>query len=683
MRLPERVKTGVQPLALRNVYAEVGSAVESARMLSTAGDVLMGIHQINEEARQKRTQDQMRDASLLMQQRMLQFEEQYGGRDFLTPDEIPDSVQVKRTSKQVGEDGLTFEAPREQIPAYEVMPDMFRRFGTSMVEAAGDLIEDEDARTRWMQDMELRVGEQFVDRLARSREQQTKYVRNKIVESVEEALDARRYATASELAADMDDPDMARQLNIAISRRIADDRFNDLIVDENANPDTIIDAIQVLRDPDSDLPYNAQERLAKANALESNYKRVTAHEQAVAERNRQKLVSDTWLLIDDGNPQVDEAYVDQLFDAQHINGDTRTSMIRAILKGREQGIRKQAIQIDLDRVAAAGYGIDPKDTELRAAVGERFEQYVEQNGGDVWGAATRAMQEFKVVPDQIMSMFRSANRADAPNVANAARLLMEAQDYAPSSLADFKSGEISFLENVVANMRLGLDTQAAISAAQSYTQMTPQQKAALDRESKLIFEDNAAALSKMIGKHPAYDIPWSIFDPKPNAFMVEEFNALTKRFLPDVGFNTQVAQQKAFTKLSQKWQLTKINGDWELAKNMPQAPVEDVRSDIASQMQGRLKQFSEFHGRQFKYNDVKIYADPLTQIQINDGQKPTYAAYLIVDADNGVIEHLPRFTWDAQAAAERRRRKALEDATRRREVRRESVERLTSREIRI
>lgn len=669
MKLPTRVSTSVQPLAQISP-----GAVASSKM--AMGDAAFRVAGAVEQIRQTKINAELRDAGLYMANKMTEFEQQYGGLEYLEPGQIPGDVEYKRISKDVDAGGNLVESERTAVPAYEVLPDVYKSYAKTHAQAAADLISDERERNSWLQDSNLTVDEQYVGRLSNARQKQLDFIEKKTTNEVSRAVDNGNYMLARELTQGLQNSELSTSLNSEITKREFVDPLNDLILDPNATPEEIASTINILSDPEFSGPISDAERAAKVSALRSSYDRSIAAELERQERERQLLVSDTWLAIDDFSPQVDESYIDGLFDTKKIDGGTRTAMMRALNQARSSKIDEKLFDIDLDRIAAAGYGIDPKDKDMRAAVDRRFDQYVENGGGDVWGSAERVMKEFKVVPSRVIGMFRSANRAEAPELAKSVQLFMQAQDYAPKSLADFKEGEVDFIENVSANVRLGMDVPSAVEATNAYNSMTPQQKETLNRESKLMTENNGAALEDRISDHPAYDLPWNPFDAKPNSFMVNEYDALVKRFLPSVGYSVSVAQNKAFSALTKSWSLTDVNGDWQLMKNMPQAPASDIRTQLGTY---DLSELSKAHGKRFTKNNIKIHSDALTQMELNNGTQPSYAAYVVVDADNGVIEQLPRFKFDPAKAKEARKNKALEDAKARRTRQIEATEALVNR----
>lgn len=653
------------------------NAISKISLISQATSAAAGVAanyqaqqaQQQREAQQRKLESQNRQAGLQMSRAMVRFEEQFGGREEFSLDEIPESISVRRMEKITGEDGQVMEVPRETVPAYEVAPELYRRFAMNFAESAASGIDDEEGRKEFMVRAEQNINQSYVARLNSSRQEQERYIELQLGADISEATASKQFGVALELAGEISNPE-ARQSaiqNIKVAQE--NSYYNDLILEGSDDPNMIPQmqtAIEELRDTSIESSLTSAQRLAKAQSLEAAVSRASAAAIEEDDRAKQLAVSMAWTEIAAGNPTIDGAYVQSMFDDGLIDGPERTRMINTISKRDSEAQRQVATMIDLDRIAKAGYGIDPKDKDARAAVNTRFEEYVGETG-DIVGSARRAMQEFKVVPEPIMSMFRAANRADAPNLAQAAALFTDAQDYAPEALADFKEGDVTFIEKVAANMQLGMDISSAVETVRSYDALTPEQKTALRQNAAQLSSANADALSDMVGSQPSYDIPWSVFEPDVPAFMASEFDALVQKNLSVTGYNVEAAQRTAFNTLTRKWRMTDINGDYEIMKNAPNAPTEQLRQMISSNYRGMLTQYTEAYGRKYTPKDIKIKSDSLTEILIRQGKKPTYMAYIVTDPDTQTIEVLDRFEFDPKKAAAERRDQILVEAQESRE----------------
>lgn len=653
MKLPPRITVGVQQLGRQSPEA----IISAGRAVSGAISSLAAPF---EQYQSRKDESQEREARLAMSNSMVEFENKYGGRDFYSADEIPSDIEVRRTEKVAQADGTVLETARAQIPAYEVYPSLYRKFASSSNEAASSLIDNEKLRKQWSTENTIRANTGYSNRAVAANAKQEEFVQKQLASQIQNTIDGGDYNGAKILAEDIADENL-RATTIKVIDRTRELDYADSLLLGGAETDEDLVAIEAeinrLRDPESASTLSDVERAAKADALE---KASAEHEMSLVERRKREdaqIVSDMWMRIDSSDPRADSANIQQLFDDGLISGGEMTAMKRSIANNHRKALEKSAIEYDLDTIARSSYGVDPKNKNLRDAVNDRYDSYLEANGNDRNQAAIRIMQEFKVVPEALAGRFRSANRADANGLRESAELWIKAEDYAPQSLSDFNDNEVDVVRRTAANIRLGMTPADAVEQVRRYENMTPQQKAALKEQSKTIKENNTAALVAMANDQESYKLPygWVPFAkgvPDVPAFMSAEFDAKVNRYLPQVGYQLPVAQRMAFTDITKDWQRTDINGEWRLMKNAPQAPTEQIRSLVA-------EQYGQDSG-------ITILSDSLTQLQLDNGKPVTYQAFRVIDPDTQEIEILPRFKWDAAAAANARRDSILKEAERNR-----------------
>ncbi len=658
MKLPSYSTGQVQQFQRPNIQTIAQSAGAGFNAMADMANIA---GQAYDEYRQRKLDMETRDAALSMSKDMSMFKEKFAGRDYIGVDELPDNIKVNKTRRQVNPDGTVEEVLVDKVPAYEVMPQLVKHFQNVYADINAESISDPEIRQQWRDKAQQILDEDYIQELTRARQAQSKFIEDKTINEIEMAVSAGKFELARELSASFENPSLQTKANELIVKSEYLSGVDQLILSKDADINAIDDKLSELHDPESQIPLSTNERMAKINALEANKERALAAGVAERERQRQLIVSDTWLAIDAGRPDANEAFVDDLFSKGAIDGGTRTAMIRAIVGTREKLVDNQFNIAELHRISAAGYGIDPKNKELRKAVDADFEQKANESG-DPWGAAIQSMRQYKVLPTQIAGMFRSANRAESPELARALPLFMEAQDFAPESLKDFSDGDVDVLENVAANVRLGMDLPSAIATTQKWASLTPDEKRTLKDNARKAWDANNAKLDELVSDHPSYDKPWSVSSPEVSSVMRQEYDSLVERILPTVGFDMAVAQQKAFGRLTKSWTMTDINGDYKLMKNMPVAPTQDVRDEIKSSYSSYMGELAAKTGREFSESDVKIMSDSLTQIQLNRGEKPSYQAFVVLDADTQEIEMLPRFQWDANKVSKQRKEKLMKEA---------------------
>lgn len=680
MKIPSRVKIGVQSLGRESVGQRLQTGAAISRAASGVSSALFQMDAQNqreleiqaEELRREKLEAQKREAGLRMSNAMVQFEEQYGNKDAFTADEIPESVSTIRTEKMVGPNGTIEEVPRGDIPAYEVMPDIYKYYTAQSSEAAASLIEDEQERANWLAQVTETANAGYINRLRSSRAEQERFIEAELQAQINESVDRGQYGIAEELAQDISNPELRQETIGRVKLRRETDQYYELInsssVDSNSL-EQLEQAASNLRDPEFNSQLSDNQRYSMLNQMDAAINKGYAAEIARQNKQKSKIESDTWLLIDDNDPMVSEETVDSLFERDVITGSTRTSMIRAIRDNNDKAVNEQLTAADLDAIALAPHGIDPKSKDMRKAVNSRYEEYKTQTE-DISEAAGRIMREFKVVPDEVQSIFRANNRADARGLVQAATMYRDAMKYAPQSMADFSDNDVDTLARVAANMELGMPPADAVESVKMWESMTPQQRDALRNNNAALEQSNVEVLKDKISDSPIFQ-GGSFFGmtygvPEVPLTMEAEFGAAVQKYLPTVGYSIPVAQQMAFGEISKKWTRTEVNGQAEIMKNAPNGPIEDIRAQIKAQYKGQM-------GNR-KFSDIRISSNQLTALDLANGRNPRYRAYIITDPETQEIEFLDDFTWDPKAAAENRKAEIMEQARAARERRQKAKE---------
>ncbi|MBL4588297.1 hypothetical protein JKY79_03050 [Candidatus Babeliales bacterium] len=667
MKLPSGIRSGVQQLQGHDVQGALRTGQAFASVASQASAGLFNIHEQN---KQKSRESQLRQNDLEYSAAMADFDSEYAGKEFIPADRIPENITVRRTEKRVGLDGIETEEVRQDIPAYEVYADMYRDFATKTRNALSTQIDHDESRDKWLTNATIVGDAQYTKRAIASSAAQEDFINVQTDAQVKSAVDDRNYAVATHLAEDIPNENKRKEIKKAILEQQEVDGYDDLLMagaETNEDLEDAESAIANLRSDGYDGQLSVSERKGYANSLEAATKE---HEAAMISRDKREdaqIVSDTWRQIDTLGTNANEHTIQTLFDDDLISGGEMTNMLRTLDRNRQAAVDAQTTK----QYVLSGNPIDPRDKDSRDAVNALYEEALTQPDADPKTVAIDTMRQFKIVPDQIISVFRANNRADAPQMKQAADMLIYAQDYAPQSLADFKDNEIDVVSKVAANMRLGMSSPDAIAAVNSYAQLSPDQKATLSRKSKEIAGENTTALDDKIGDHPAYDIPWSVFEPDIPIFMDSEYTAMVKRHLPDVGFDMAVAQNMAFADVSKRWQLTDINGDHALMKFAPQGKTEVIRRQIS-------KQYKDLMPDGMAVKDVRIASDSLTAIQVSRGLEPTYQAFVSQD---GEAVPLPRFSWDAKQAKANEKARLVAEGKKSRVKRKEKVARIKAGEV--
>jgi hypothetical protein len=128
------------------------------------------------------------------------IERDLASRDFFTPDEIPDGLDVRTVETIVDKDGNLVEIPRQQIPSYEVAPELFRTRSRALVEAYGENITDGDVQSKWKASMLENMDRAYHQVEMNAIESQKNELRQLNTQNIADALDNRNYDVAFGLA---------------------------------------------------------------------------------------------------------------------------------------------------------------------------------------------------------------------------------------------------------------------------------------------------------------------------------------------------------------------------------------------------------------------------------------------------------------------------------------------------
>lgn len=381
-----------------------------------------------------------------------------------------------------------------------------------------------------------------------------------------------------------------------------------LLQDATSNQDVenLYAAESQLRDKDTPSALTDKERDSLADSLEKKANENKLSLYAKEEKAKGQIVSDVELAINANDPRVTESTIQKLYDDELINSSKMTSMKNSYRKNQEDYHKKLAIDASIQAKILGGGMIDPKNKEERDAVNRLFENDVKA-GADPWQAAIDTMKTYKIVPDRVGALMRGSNRADAPQLMQAAVLYNEASRNAPTSLKDINQGT-ELVRTVAANLSLGMSGPDATQTAIEWSQVDDTRKEAIKEVYKASAQTNAGALQDLVSDSAELDIPWSLFEAQTPLTMQIQFDGLVEQYITTTGGDIAAAQQKAFGDIRGQWSLTNINGDYSLMKNAPIGNVDSMKRSIK-------RDYGE---------GAVIRADALTEIQSNEGVNPSY-----------------------------------------------------------
>lgn len=454
-----------------------------------------------------------------------------------------------------------------------------------------------------------------------------------------------------------------------------------------------------LRDKDktSSLTNKERDRLADAAEKKADENKLSLY--AREEKVKGQLVSNVSLAIDAKDPRVTEDTIQQLYDDDIISSTKMTTMKKSYRTAQKQYRDDLAIDAAIQSSLSAGIAIDPNNKKQRDAVNRYYDDAVQQGlaSGDEsapWTEALNTMRSYHIVPEKVGGLMRGSNRADAPQLLNAAVLYNEAKRTAPTALKDINNGT-DLVRTVAANLSLGMSGSDAAQTAIEWSQMDQVKRDAIKQVYKQTVKAEPGALKDLVSSSAQFDIPWSWFNPEVPLTMQTQFDMLTEQYVPTTGGNVAAAQQKAFGDIKAQWFLTDINGDSELMKYAPQGN-EDImkrairsdygensiiRSDSLTEIQmnegvsasyhvtrsgetpeieTKSRKGSAAHGTEWRESFAKSAG--LTAEQLGIQSQTDAQEYLDALYESGNVVDLGRWTYDAEAEAEKENKKAIAEA---------------------
>lgn len=350
-------------------------------------------------------------------------------------------------------------------------------------------------------------------------------------------------------------------------------------------------------------------RLQKAEELESLAATSNLSQAAQQEREEGREVGNLELGVRDPNGNTTTTQVEDAFNDGLIDDSKRTQLLDGIRKRDEDKQTRAATAAAIEYAAKNNIPIDPGNKDVRAAIDSLYEKRVSE-GQSPEAAGLDIMRTYKIMPEGIKAIFRGANRSDAGGLVEAAKLYTAGVVTAPQSMKDVTPDSVAIVAAVSANMRLGMDDAEAVASVQAWEAMPDTRQEAVKTAVRLGTDDGRIKFKDMINDYEQYNVPWTTAEIEPTMTMDIEFSRLTEKYLSVTG-DMAAAQVMAFDKITSSWQLTNINGDYQYMKFAPQGDSEQIRQDLENT-----------YGP-----NVMIQSDPATELQMLDGQKPTYRVY--------------------------------------------------------
>jgi hypothetical protein len=639
MKLPGAVQTGVRGLA--HMPSNAAATLAKGQAVMQSANIIAGtLAKIDTE----RTNEEVRQLNMSLMQDQADFDLTYN-KDAYTADEIPEGIEVRLSNNEVV-DGQNVSVPREDIPAYEVKADIYRKQMMQKVNAGAERITNKFEREQWLEEKTALVELNTTKLIGQAESDQREYNAKKLSFDINSAVDEGRYDIALALTSDIKNAEarVSTRKEIKTTKELND--YDTLILTKD-DPDSwvqIEEDILKLRDPEQQSTLTNEQRVSEADKLERAL-HLGKQDYAIAQKEEvANAAADIKVDLDHGSINYNESDFKKQRDSGLLTNSQYIGYTKQLNDNKVKLQKSQKAKFEIQ----AGY-INPKNNDHMKAVDDEFTRLAQES--DPWTASQQVVQKYNVLPPAVNNAFNMANITGGENLTSAAVQYSVLNETNPIAMMNVKAPRV---QQVAAYMELGMNPAQALESLALNESLSPAQ---IETRKGMVtgrdnMDENTEALSSMFSD--AYGSWYNT--PDTPIFMAAEFSALTEANLSKSGFDIDVARRMAFNTVKGKYKPTEINGSKQVLPYMPQQPDELVRKQIKKQLG----------------DDVIIQSDQLTENQVMLGNEITYMAYK--DLGDGNIELLDRYEYDPQSIQntqakdqEAKQKKAIEDAIKERE----------------
>ncbi|CAL9956358.1 hypothetical protein VPHK227_0017 [Vibrio phage K227] len=275
----------------------------------------------------ERNDEQQNTAFSKANNSMHDFDRAHADREFYSGDEIPESIDVKRTEVSIDAEGNEVETIRQRIPAYEVQAQMRDAHMRGSIGAAAADISSPSRRAQFSKQMTERANAQNIKMLNQQAKAQNQQIRDKQSQEFKAALMDRDYESASYIANNFNGTDEQRtELSRQVRYFNESDSYNDVMSEENVKG--IDKSIGILEKDGYGGELNEVQRLATLNQLRSK-------KTQIAKKNQAKVAGSATML---------GVEIDRTIDAMEDGKDVPPSVISRLSKRAQAGIEAGLVQ---------------------------------------------------------------------------------------------------------------------------------------------------------------------------------------------------------------------------------------------------------------------------------------------------------------------------------------------------
>jgi hypothetical protein len=213
-------------LGRESAFAPIGEAQALGAAAESIGESAKKIYTKHLELR-------LESVDLETQNQISRWETENKSKAFHKAEDLSEELEFDRTHTIVDVNGNKVEQLREQIPAYEVYPQLYRRQMQAILEAQSERIPNEKIRGQWFTGQMTTLNKQYAKAMEASVKEQEKYQERRTILNAKEALEAGNYHLAIEMAKGLNDPVLRQQTLDTINKTKETDDYNLAIIDED------------------------------------------------------------------------------------------------------------------------------------------------------------------------------------------------------------------------------------------------------------------------------------------------------------------------------------------------------------------------------------------------------------------------------------------------------------------
>ncbi len=238
----------------------------------------------------QRVKEEVTKNDVAMTQAETDWVKQHAGREYYSPSEVPEGINVQRTTTEVDPGtGETFEIDR-QIPAYEVQAAMKKQYLEERMTALTSDIQDNQVAARWAADKQIVIDRKFQGDAIQAQVQRQRVVRQDHLRALDMAVEDRDWLVAEELAMSYPGTELEQQQLIRGVRNNQDKAYlNDTLISRDLTELRVVR--ERLEDRDLFTALSDKERIFYISSYEAAINKATVSEREGLKLYRQ-IVND-------------------------------------------------------------------------------------------------------------------------------------------------------------------------------------------------------------------------------------------------------------------------------------------------------------------------------------------------------------------------------------------------------